>query len=339
MDKCVDSIREHMAVGDFSAWQRLRVIIDDPERPVPARRALLEVAAAKADQRIALGVLGLAREWVAALPHAKGDEIVSGDNELGRKLVLLHRFLDLLEEGPLADHLGARPETLDLLREVVTETFIDPQKGVRATRLIASSGAPLELRRATAEAIIAAHGRGTQPPLALIRLLDSSSLPKLRALVRQSNDPDSFHFGAAAALAHLGDREILPDLEAARPSLRKKHVNIENYVVYYIWQINVQHPAAKLLEYIASAEDIGRARPRMWAVRRALELGLDREKIRAAVLEHASKVEPKEFRQQTGRVVEVWPSLSTIKAEAIELGVLRADDLPEVKIPAAKPTP
>lgn len=56
------------------------------------------------------------------------------------------------------------------------------------------------------------------------------------------------------------------------------------------------------------------------------------------MLEHASKVEPKNFRQRSGRTVTIWSGLSTLKRQGLRLGILHAGDSPEVQVPKVHPT-
>lgn len=330
LDECMASIRQHMPAGDFVTWCRLRAILEQAERPVQVQLAVLNVAAEKSNERIALDVLDVVRGWVEALSRKNTDQLVSDKDEWRKKTALVYRFLDLLDRDPLAKDLGARLETLELLRDIATDAVVDPRRGAQAVELIYKSKAPLAQRRAVAETIVSAHRTAESHHHLLLKLLDRSSFPQLRELVRQSSDPAEFHFAAAAALGHLGDREIVSDLEALRPAFLKKHVNLEGMLVYYLWQIDVQHPPSKLTEYIASPPEVGDER-RLWAIRRATELGAPKPQIRKAILAHAEQVKP--------NAQGIRPNLASIKMLARSLGILEPTDLPEVKTPSTAPTP
>jgi hypothetical protein len=160
-------------------------------------------------------------------------------------------------------------------------------------------------------------------------VLDDSSFPKLRELVRESKGPDTFHFGAAAAPAHHGDGEIVADLEARRPAFREKHMNLEGSLVRHLWQIQMQHPASRLLEYVATgaAADPNAGLARVaWALRRAGQSGLPKDEIRATLLKYAAAVKP------TGPL-GIRYGLVSAKTVGLELGVLKPDDLADVKLP------
>jgi hypothetical protein len=96
-----------------------------------------------------------------------------------------------------------------------------------------------------------------------------------------------------------------------------------------IWRIEVQHPPSKLVDYIAST---GGWHARAWAVERAVELGVPKEKVRDAVIAHANKITP------VGKN-GVRPGLFDIKRVALRLGVLQEDDLPDVKLRDKGPPP
>lgn len=73
--------------------------------------------------------------------------------------------------------------------------------------------------------------------------------------------------------------------------------------------------------------------------RRAVGLDIPKAKIREALLKHAKQVEPRVFREGDGRKVKAWPGLSSLKKQGRELGILRADDLPRVKVPKVESMP
>ena len=338
LDGCIASIREHMPAGDFAAWRRLRAVLENAEQPVQVQLAVLSLAAEKADERMALDMLDVVRDWIEALSQKNADRIMSDKDEWRRKTALVYRFLDLLERDLLAKHLGSHPKTLEVLRTIATDAMVDPQKGAQALELIYGSKATLAQRRAVAEAIVAVRPKAEGHHALLLKLLDRTSLPKLRELVRQSEDPHKFHYGAASALAHLGDVEIRDELKRLSAKFTPIERNLGGILEYFVWQIEVQQTPDKLLGYIASDQHVGSSR-RCWAVRRAVELGVEREKIRAAILEHAANVEPRAHRRENGRTIKFWPGLSTLKKEGLKLGILLPNDLPDVKVPQVEPTP
>lgn len=149
-------------------------------------------------------------------------------------------------------------------------------------------------------------------------------------MVRKSPDADHFHYSAASAFAYHGDREIVPDLEAWRSKLRARSPNFEGYVKGYIWKIGVQHPPSKLLDYVGSGEEPKYEESRIWAVNRAITLGLPKANIRDAILKYAESVT--DVGKHGYRV-----GLSGLKNAGLRLGVLREGDLPDIFVLPTEP--
>jgi len=329
LESCVKELRAGGRVGDKALWQRLKRVVLDEDIPWEARKAAFLLACEKADDEAAREILGLIKIWAlqqtgaTSAPHCP----VSGQESFIRTY-LIGTFLNkgvnhleqtLIDQEPLLD-------VLSLIGSPRHARAMDPRFWTLAYNALAGNPAPIEQRRERALSIIQEMRNQTDLPGPLLGLLDESSFPSFRTLVRASDDPDTFHFGAAAALAHLGDREILPDLEARRPRFREKSVNIEGYLVWFMWCINIQHPPAKLLRYISGPPEVGVAR-RMWAVRRAVELGIPKEELRQAILKHAEQVKPQgKFKIRHG--------LTSLKRQGLRLGILTEQDLPDIKVPA-----
>lgn len=337
LDECIDTIRRELDPGDMELWGRIKRILDNPLVPRRVKVEVFRVAIDKADARIATDMLSLALRWIDELApvadivhqvqrHGKHDEVTA------TRIALLSQFIPRLGQEPCRGWIGAKQQSVLLLEQAMLKTG-GPGLGSDAWRVFAASPAPIEYRRAAAETIIAAQPGVGWPSSVLAGVLDASSFPKLRKLVRASSDPKTFHYGAAGALAYQGDLEILPDLEALRPAFKAHSVNAEGFLIGSIWRINIQHPPSKLLEYISSTESlIITGQHRKWAIRRAVELSLPKPKIRQAILTHISKVKPITKGEWT-----IHPGVSEIKKLGLDLGVLRPDDLPDVKLPPDLP--
>lgn len=133
------------------------------------------------------------------------------------------------------------------------------------------------------------------------------------------------HYGCLAAVSHYGSltaRRLVQDLMRQHTDKKLLH--------YYAWQIDVQDPPIKLLDYIASA-DAESVEKRIWAIHRAVDRAISKEQIRQAILEHSAKLTANQF--------GIKPGLASIKTSAMELGVLRDGDLPDMKGPKDVPTP
>ena len=327
--ECFEAVRGQTRAGDRVVWEQLRRLIVTDGIAIPIRIEALTVACEKADAEIATEILSLGATWAMALDMTeRGTRGASLDETEGAKSALLST---LVLEGikHLEKVVADQQPILRLLTRVVTRAICTLECKSECYRSIVENPAPRETKVPYAIEIIREERARTEPSQLLIGLVSDAEFPELRALVRESGDPDAFHFAAAAALAHLGDLEIIPDLEARRPAFRQEHVNIEGYLIYYLWQIDIQHSDQRLIDYIAAIPEPHDTR-RTWAIRRAVERGIPKGQLREAVLRHATRVSP----NQHG----IRPGLTSLKAEAIELGILNPDDLPDVRIPP-KPTP
>ena len=332
LDESLSAIRTGMATGDTQIWKRLRAIIENPKIPLRVRTEVLRVAIEKADKPIADDMLSLFDAWSNQLPiPSNSGETRMPETDADGRLTLLGYFVSNLENDAWRRWIGNDPKTLGLLERVIVRTGSGMDLNRYALASLASSNATREARRAVAERIVEARPGTTEHETKLLELLDVSSCEKLRVLVRRTDDPDRFHFGAAAALAHLGDSAIRVDLESRLAAFEKKDRNIGGMLRYYLWQIDVQAPSVKLLDYIAAApqHDIEK---RKWAVRRAAHLDLATSKIRDAVLKHASLVQP-------NPKTRIREGLSSLKTLCIDLRILDQSDLPDVRVAQGNPTP
>jgi len=323
----VQVIRKEMATGNFELWLRLRKIVQQGD---VAATLVFDVALEKADRRIALDMLGLVDQWYGE----------STRPTTRTQLSMAGRFVERLADPTWAPLVEDDPRVLKLLERAALATCcpVDMTMEPNALRALNISGAPVEQRRAIAERMIANKRSGTWLSDDLLRLLDRSSLPRLRELLRESvKTPRQIHLGAAAALAHLGDTEILPDLEAVRPDLRAIHKNFEALVVEDIKKIEVQNPPSRLIDYIASAEWFGSKPKREWAVERAVAWGLPKEQIREAILKHVRDAQPVDRTRTDGRTMTYQPYHGRLKKTGLDLGILRPDDLPGVALPRTRP--
>lgn len=165
-------------------------------------------------------------------------------------------------------------------------------------------------------------GQGGEVPAPLVGLLDASAVHALRTIVRGSADPHTFNYAAAAFLAHLGDTDILADLQTRQQTFRATGTRYGQALDWYVWQIQQQNPPTQLLTHIASAE-LFTPQSRAWALRRAVEIGLPGADIRQAILTYASVGRP--FGPD-----RLAAGLQGLKAVGSQLGVLAPDDLPNV---------
>jgi hypothetical protein len=334
LNESIAEIRSGAAAGDAAIWKRLRAIIENPTIPLRVRTEVLRVGLEKADEDIAKDMLALFDAWSAQIPvsdKSTRETRTFEEAEANARITLSGHFIRALRGSPWNRWLGTETRTYDMLERTIVRTTPGMDINHNAIEALVANDASPEHRRAVAARIVSSRPGCTEHEPELLELLDSSCYENLRTLVRKTDDPDRFHFGAAAALAHLGDSAIRADLESLAPVFQKKDRNIGGILNYYLWQIEVQHPLEKLVEYIAKGPQ-NDVEKRKWAVRRAVQMGMPRATIREAVLKHAS------LAQQAGKA-GVPPGLSSLKALCLDLKVLDPSDLPGVKVAEGAPTP
>lgn len=300
-------------VGDHVTWQRLRRVIQDTDIHRDVRLEAMRIACKKCDGVIASEILALYKEWhLQIAPEAEHWAKMSESNQsLWALIGVVHQHLESHFQWVLTDQ---RP-------------LLEIWAGTKNARCIADSPAPIVQRREAALSLIRKFPNESVPYDHLIPLLDESTLPVLRALVRASDDPLAFHFHATATLAYLGDQEILPDLRSRVDSFSQSP-NAASYVKQSIWLIEIQHPPSKLLNYISSLDDLNlhfHARRRT-IIRLAIERGITKSQIRQAMLEFAGQY------SQLGRSPR-YRMLQDMKETGLKLGILQLDDLPQVSEP------
>ena len=306
-------------------WPNLKMVIEDPRELRSVRGRAIRTACENADQEDASNILNFATSWIAKLDQefADGKQILQ-DKQLRMEWELLSRLV--IDGVPhLSAALPDHGSLLEFLKLVATRPWFNSEAKAKTYEFIAECNVPLAARREIALTIIrdTEMSRFTGVPASILGLLDESTFSDLRVMVRASDTPESFNVGAASVLAHYGDTEILPDLEARRPAFLAHHFNSEGNLIHYIWQINIQHPPSQLLEYISSNKPLTLSGHHPWALERAVALGLPNNEIRQAILNHAAQntpIPPHGIR----------PGLEHLKKLGLELGVLNPDDLHDV---------
>lgn len=310
-------VREELRADDHKNWQRAADILTQDERPAQVRASLLEILAAKANAAQRVDLIRIAEGWTSSLGKKR-----SRDPDSVPDPGLIYRFLDELSKPTYWESVCARPETAEFLGHVIQwDLLMDPRKQQQAMRLLATSTAPRPIvRRAVLQMIRGGQGIERLWP-DMMPLLHDDMVPELRKIVQETKP---LHGLATAALAHLGDRKIRSELVK-----RQRRKDRPWLAARSIWQIDVQGSSETLLSQVSTSAGTDGANGQRWALRRAVELGIEKSKIRDAVLAFADKAEPLVIggkRYPNGDLVE-------LKHLASELGVLQPNDLPDVPKP------
>lgn len=323
------------ALADEIKWSELKVTIQDQGLPLTQRISACHTASKAADAAIAADFLSIAESWSQRLAASRlSIEDMTRDKRIAATSRLLSSFVthDL---ALLEPQIKDKSNLLDFLVEVVTKAFCANEAKDAAVRQIDKSSAPPELKRQALLAIIsdASIRKNSELSPSILEAVDEDMFLALRRSVGDSQDPKTFHFAAAAILAHYGDAATRAELEKLVPKFQEEDRNLGGILTYYLWQIDVQNPPTRLLDFIAepSPPEVS-VEKRLWAIRRAVELRLEKSKIREAVLKHANLVQPD---KKTG----IRRGLSSLKKLCLELKVLEQSDLPDVRVTKATFTP
>jgi hypothetical protein len=303
-------------------WERVEPVIGNDAVNVIARGDLLALAWEKSDETSRPKVLDTILRWSAELESKPFDKD-AGD--LRQRADALSEFLHNVDFRGL----DLDPQLLVLLRTASWSPWFGGASRV-AVRLLATGAFPAEAKASCACEIVCNLGNHTGIFSDVLRLLDPSCFPRLRALVRSGNSPEDFHYGAAAALAHFGDQETLAIIQEKLAKFEPRGQARATYLEGYMWKIRVQKSPDTLVEYIAGSEGVNEfdVIPRMWAIERAVDANVPPERIKQAIIKYveAAKAQNKQY------------GLSHIKLRAMRLGLLKDEDLPGIVVPATSPS-
>lgn len=139
--------------------------------------------------------------------------------------------------------------------------------------------------------------------------IDSNTLQRVVQAARERAETGEVSTSALVVLAHFGDRTAL-DLTDLWPGVRRDPNGISDTLTF---MINHQEKDV-LLRHIEGVNPPGM---RTWALRKAVEVGVDREELRGAVLTHGQKA------SNNGKTSE---NRALIKA-SIEIGLFTRDEV------------
>lgn len=309
-----------------------------PDRNNPSVLYILELACERADDGGALRIIELMRsygkEYFGLEPVSKPAKFVDTRAVDDTVMYAFVRKPARILAGPMRD---SRP----LMKLFYDWLMMQQQVGTHMRRAsdifmaCITLPVPVEVRREYALKLLDNYRIMQTVPPEMAELIEDSMLPRLRSFIKRSvKDPDSFPPAAARLLADRGDLEVLPIMNQAETAMWGNEVlegrKPEDIPGSCSWRIRIQHPPDSLLDWLAkgpsdSIEGRISQDTRRWIMERAVERGLEKEKIREATLQYARKY------YKAGRPHNM--ELPSFKHRAIELGILRADDLPEIKLP------
>lgn len=230
--------------------------------------------------------------------------------------------------------------------EEILAWHLDPaQAGMRDYRAIQQALLlyplpPKAASRFVIEYVLGAYGKFVFLGNPLIDLVQPPDLQRLRTMLadavegRTSNTATAFV--CLTVLADVGDEQALPWIEAAR---RMRPAGwTDELLDSFVSAIELQHPPARLLAVAERPLDSLPASFRRWALERALELGIDRHEVTAAIHRYAAVVQPRidEMRRLKGeRAARLAAAayFGPVRSLGIRHGLLLEAEHPEAKDP------
>jgi hypothetical protein len=319
LQRDLDTLAQGIATESGRLWPDVQRLLDSGDVPIVVRERIVDKLSQLPNQDVADRLIAEGTRWAETIARGPG---YAGDQ---RRLLTI--VLDSALRPPLATRWNRNPEALRLYVDVMVKV---PMEADRVLRLLRASEVDAHAKQGVAQDMVVLRPHLTEVESGVLALLGPEAVSKLRATLHASVTGE-VHFGAAAALAHLGDEGTIPDLRAAAQRIELTAPELVVYMEWYIWRIQNQHPPEKLVEYI---EHNSPDSPQwVWALQRCTELGLDKARLRVAILECVKALPTTEvYNTFAKKNVLSRPAARIAKAEGLRLGVLARTDLPDVRV-------
>ncbi len=320
---------------------RMLRIVDDADLPYQVRAVSLRVVA-RAGQRSQEGLRELAQRasgWVESA--ARGPEPPYPDGEHSTHVGFVSTFWTALQSYPLSTIQGV-PEAIQFIVTLAgsKQSAIEPNVPRQAVDLLISLNLPVETASNHAVSILrSCDSTSLRDAASLGSLILPEHREALRAMVRGAGDDfASIPWACVYALAHVGDAWIAEECarRAARvpaagwdPTTTRVMVGHFNQAITMVRAQSEEHGLLGLVKTLPMRDQ----ELRRWALDRAVEVGEDSVRIRAAVLDFAESALAA-LRSVKDERLRSWETSSTlywIKEWGQSKGILRADDLRSVE--------
>lgn len=353
----IEELRAHLRGGGRIDWQRLIAFTTDHSLGAEQRaRTLMFILNEGGDdalnllvERCVVALETHGPEWVRLVEGRKaGVENEKERERLGAIALPVLLVANWLKDNEAWSRVEDREALAEFCTGIVRYQLIPRETVHEFSAEVPDLPLPAEARSRIALEFALAHGG--------IRASNDSLLEPqiavLREMVRDAEPGESdYPHGAAAALADIGDRATLPILREHAEQLRRlERETPEDQVAFafrksaekielFIGFIEAQQSDQAILDTIARPiEHDGTVPvPKVWAVERALQMGVSKEAIRESILRFAATEHPRiEDRRRTKgkRAGEMYATgiLGYLRYRGIQLGVLEEDDMGYVPI-------
>lgn len=334
-DQTIELVRRELD----NAWQhwadRLAGELTDASVPLDVKLRLIAILQGHPGPEAGETLLRAIEGWIAS----RG----AGPDEEGHTHTLLsHGLLDWPGQRSLSA-IKESPELVNVLVWCVTNQFAPIERDHERFELVAAAPLSATSRSHIALKAVLWNTRANMFGNVLLTGLQESELVDLRSELRESpRTPEEFRYGAATALASLGDPEGMKQLAAieSEPGLDPQLLRI---IKRYREFGAAAHSPTTMLDFISGSDPMN---PRIadWAIGTARRLGAGNADLRTALDAHAEHVYrfvstlPKNRPEKAQRLAQSY--LRPVKDAAIKAGVLIETDWPDVGKPTGPaPTP
>lgn len=339
-------------------WEK----VEDARLPTGTRVELLRGLLAGSSSRERPVLLEHARGWLRAIA-AIDSSTVSSSRQYVFEFDALRALVDHIALPTVAESFGEAAGAGELLAGAMAQGLYSGcgEASRRGVDIVAIAGRlPARERTAFAQTVVRRSSFSIQIDDRVCELLEPEFEAVMLAAIAAASgdDPTRVPYGYGYALGHLGTagaagalRNLADDVARPRPSdnfATHARPRLAEQLRRYARMADVKADPRGALAILAEAPALGGpggsdAWLRQWALRRAVQSGLDRAAVAAAIREHAGKVRPLTSRPSTPKAAGRWvdPSaaeLAELKRAAVEAGVLTEADLPDVQaVPSLNP--
>jgi hypothetical protein len=196
-----------------------------------------------------------------------------------------------------------------------------------AEKFIAGAPVPIAMRQKYMLKATVALPSGSAAPYVFHALVTPEVLPKLREIAFGLGGDRRLHRPAVDLLVEYGDAGAVEPLREAAEA-RGKTAQYTQPCSGGIWRIEAQQKPEMLTDFLRSNLSVDFGCSSRWVLDKAVERGVPKETIRSALLARAAQVGENKWLKVEMIYLKMW---------AIELNVMRPDDLPDVLIPTTQP--
>ncbi len=285
-----DALRGRLAVAPDETWIDIKSLLEAPEPNAKVKYTIFAMVMNANSQPVAADLIATVADWGEAHLGRKDRILEQGVIEPAWVCgELLNRLSSDAQWREWAVEAEATPQLLTVAALGGVGSLVDSNKAVDVLLSLPLSTSE---KSSIALSIILRQPRGgTNIPL--YSLLNNQAVTTLRNHIHNSIAEDqSIHFGAISAVAFLGDEASKPLIVSAAELTAATSPRVAQMIRNRAEFIDLQKPPANLLKFIASPERASRIGSTMipWAIARAISLGLPREEVRHAMIQHADNL-------------------------------------------------